>query len=184
MAELRIEPVTEVAWSDVEKVFGTRGDPAGCWCQWFKLSSEQWKSIPRSECAERLHEQAATRPGPGLLAFLEDEPVAWCGVEPRTSFTRLVDGDDPSVWAITCFVVRVGYRKRGIGAKLVLAAIEHARANGARLVEGYPTDASGKKMSSADLYRGTVSMFEAAGFTRHEHPAPTRATMRLELVEH
>lgn len=49
-------------------------------------------------------------------------------------------------------------------------------------IEGYPTDVVGRKISSVDLYHGSVSMFEAAGFTRHEHPSPGRATMQLELA--
>jgi GNAT superfamily N-acetyltransferase len=181
MAVLRIVPVTHAPWADVERVFGTRGDPADCWCQWFKLSDEQRRTLSRSANATRLKQQAAAPPGPGLLAYLDDEPVAWCGVEPGSSYPRIASANDDSVWAVTCFVVRVGYRKRGLGRQLALAAVDHARANGARALEAYPTDAAGRNLRSADLYRGTASMFEAAGFTETERLPQHRVVMRVEL---
>jgi len=41
---LRIVPVTDAPWDDVRTVFGTRGDPARCWCQWFKVDAAAWKT--------------------------------------------------------------------------------------------------------------------------------------------
>ena len=52
----------------------------------------------------------------------------------------------------------------------------------ARLIEGYPVDADAReKSSSAELYHGTVSLFESARFTVVSRPTPSRALMRLEL---
>ena len=39
---------------------------------------------------------------------------------------RTEDKDDESVWAVTCFVVRAGFRKRGIRHVLALAAVDFA----------------------------------------------------------
>ncbi|MET0887535.1 MAG: GNAT family N-acetyltransferase, partial [Mycetocola sp.] len=121
-------------------------------------------------------------------------PVGWCAVEPRTSYSRLnrmtvVKGspekpDDDSVWAVTCFVVRVGFRKRGIGRALLGGAIDHARRGGARVIEGYPVDpAEREKVSSAELYHGSVSLFAANGFREVSRPSPDRAVMQLDLTE-
>jgi len=35
--EVTIVPANEASWEDLQAVFGTRGDPARCWCQRFKL---------------------------------------------------------------------------------------------------------------------------------------------------
>jgi hypothetical protein len=35
LASVQVMPVTVDRWPDLEKVFGTRGDPSRCWCQWF-----------------------------------------------------------------------------------------------------------------------------------------------------
>jgi GNAT superfamily N-acetyltransferase len=187
-----IVPIADAAWPDVQQVFGTRGDPARCWCQFFKLPNREWWDEPSESKEALLHGQAGEDPGPGLIAYLDGEPVGWCAIEPRPKYPQLLrskvvtggsaePGDDPSVWAITCFVVRVGFRRRGVASALVAAAVDWARQHDARLIEGYPVDtAAREKTSAAALYHGSVSLFESAGFTVATRPSPGRAVMRLE----
>ena len=60
--------------------------------------------------------------------------------------------------------------------------MDWARENGAKAIEGYPVDSAVRpKASSAELYHGTVGLFESAGFTAAAAPIPGRALMRLEL---
>src|SRR4051794_3566471 len=190
---IEVRPVGEVPWADVETVFGTRGDPAGCWCQWYKLPTADWKATGREERKELLCGQVSQEPSPGLVAYREGEPVGWCAVEPRAVYERLRTAkvaaevadtfDDPSVWSITCFVVRVGHRKRGVAHALVAAAVEHARKHGAGSVEAYPVDTEERPgMPSADLYHGTVRLFAGAGLEVVSRPLPGRAIMRLALA--
>ena len=191
---VRIVPISETPWADVEQVFGTRGDPAGCWCQYFKMANAQWQSTSRQDLSARLHEQTERgKPPPGLVAYLDGEPVGWCAVEPRPRYPRILTSkvvtlasteplDDSTVWAVTCFVVRVGYRRRGVSTALIASAVDWARENGARVLEGYPVDSAVRpKASSADLYHGTVGLFQSAGFSVAAQPVPGRALMRLEL---
>lgn len=191
-----IVSVTDAPWHDVETVFGTRGDPSTCWCQYFKLSNEEWKraEVPAFKAALERQVQAAN-PAPGVIAYKDGEAVGWCAVEPRLNYGRLArsrvaavsisedDGhEDPSIWAVTCFVVRVGHRRQGIGAALLRGAVEQARKSGARVVEGYPADVEVRgKTSSADLYHGTSSIFHAAGFEEFARPSGDRPVMRLVL---
>jgi GNAT superfamily N-acetyltransferase len=195
--EVRTVAVADVPWDDVRTVFGTRGDPSTCWCQYFKVDAATWKAqdVPGFEAA--LCEQvdagrAARTAGPGVLAYLGSEPVGWVAVEPRPAYPRVLTGrpipataqtelDDPSVWAITCFVVRVGFRRRGVGAALLAGAVAQARAAGARVVEAYPVDTAGAKVSSAELYHGPLSSFEAAGFRVSGRPLEGRAVVELVL---
>src|SRR5262249_10505686 len=159
-------------------VFGMRGDPSRCWCQRFKMQpGESWASVGRDELAFRLrnqtacgHPQAASTSG--LVAFLEDEPVGWCAVGPRIGYARLLrknrvpwegrdeEKADGSVWAVTCFVTRTGFRKRGIASALTRAAVDFARERGARAVEGYPMTT--KEAILGELHVGTVDMFAGA----------------------
>lgn len=193
-AEISIVSVADAPWDDVRTVFGTRGDPAGCWCQWFKQKHTDWTKTSPEERRAMLQEQVREcDPVPGLIAYLDGEPVGWCAVEPRTRYQRLRTTkvvstgspeawEDQSVWAVTCFVVRVEYRRRGVSRALLDAAVEHAREHGARIVEGYPVDvAAKKKVSSADLYYGTLSTFEGSGFTLVSRPTSGRAVVQLEL---
>ena len=94
----------------------------------------EWRSLTREELQNRFRQQtncgnAAANSTSGLVAYLGDEPVGWVALEPRTSYPRLPwvrtvwsgrqeDKSDDTVWAVTCFVTRKGYRKRGISYAL------------------------------------------------------------------
>lgn len=132
------------------------------------MDNAEWKNASRATCEPMLKQQVRDLdPAPGVIAYLDGEAVGWCAVEPRPSYRRLdrmriLKGsperpDDDSVWAVTCFVVRVGFRKRGVGRALLAGAVDHARRGGARVVEGYPVDpAQREKVSSAELPGGTT----------------------------
>ena len=196
-AELRVVAVADAPWDDVRTVFGTRGDPSTCWCQFFKVDSAAWKAqdvafFERSLCEQVDAGRAAGTAGPGVIAYLGSVPVGWAAIEPRPAYPRVLSGrvipatadpdlGDASVWAVTCFVVRVGYRRRGVGAALLAGAVEQARTGGARAVEAYPVDTAGEKVSSADLYHGPLSSFVAAGFAITGRPVEGRAVVRLGL---
>lgn len=202
-AELRVVPVSEAPWDDVRTVFGTRGDPSTCWCQFFKVDAAAWKAkdhaagFERALCEQVDAARASRSAGPGVLAYLGSEsegwqPVGWAAVEPRPVYPRILagrmmpgsaetDDTDESVWAVTCFAVRVGFRRRGVAAALLDGAVDEARRGGARVVEAYPVDTKGEKISSADLYHGPLSAFTAAGFEITGRPVEGRAVVRLAL---
>ncbi|GAA4182197.1 GNAT family N-acetyltransferase [Gryllotalpicola koreensis] len=199
-AQLRIVPANEASWSDVQMIFGERGDAHGCQCQWFKASARDYRELSWQELEQREREitncgdpHATTTTG--LVAFLDDDPAAWVAVEPRINYPRMQrqripwqgrdeDRDDPDVWAITCFVTRVGYRGRGLMSELTIAAADYAKSRGARAVEGYPLVAeAGEKLGWGELFVGARSSFEAAGFSEVSRPSARRAVMRLEFAE-
>ena len=195
MDELRIVPANEASWDDVRTVFGQRGDAAQCFCQRYK-SWDIWYDVPREELAARLRDQTGcgdpTAETSGLLAYEGDEPVGWCAVEPRTAYERLrtmpipwkgrdEDRDDDTVWAVTCFVVRAGYRRRGISRVLAQAAVDHARRHGARALEAYPMITTGKDVTWGELHVGSRSVFAAAGLKQLTHPTLRRVVMRIDF---
>ncbi|MFU8947571.1 GNAT family N-acetyltransferase [Mycetocola zhadangensis] len=191
-SNIRMVSIADAPWQDVQTVFGTRGDPSSCWCQYFKMGKADWRNATRATCEPLLEKQVReSDPPPGVIAYLENEPVGWCAVEPRRNYPELhrtrvqsdpEPDDDPSIWSVTCFVVRVGFRKKGIATALLAGAIEQARSHGARVLEGYPVDPTAReKVASAELYYGIVSQFTANGFTEVARPRPDRALMRLEL---
>jgi hypothetical protein len=61
--------------------------------------------------------------------------------------------------------------------KLIGAAMDFARDEGATLIEAYPKPAT-RKMASTDLYVGTVRCFERAGFKVAAQPSEARAIVR------
>jgi len=192
--EITVMSVADVPWHDVQLVFGTRGDSSRCWCQYFKPPTPGERQGNSAECQALLHQQIVKNdPAPGLIAYLGEEPVGWCAVEPRRNYPRLLrhalvtegspdPADDASVWSVSCFVVRVGFRRRGVAGALLAAAVEHARRHGARLLEAYPVDVAARPgASAADLYHGTLSQFLAAGFHEVSRPKPDRPVVHLTL---
>jgi GNAT superfamily N-acetyltransferase len=188
-----VRSAADVPWDEIVAVFGERGDPSRCWCQFFRLANAEFEASTVDERRELLRREV-TDDGttPGLVAFIDDSPAGWVAVRPRRDYARLLRSpivttstvdpiDDDSVWSVSCFVVRPEFRRRGASSALLDAAVETARANGARVVEAYPTDLTGRpRMSASDLYRGTLGVFERAGFTRID-AGGTRAVVRLEV---
>jgi GNAT superfamily N-acetyltransferase len=197
---VRIVPANEALWEDLQAVFGMRGYAARCQCQMYKARPTEWDSagtVPVGERARRLRAQAAcghpdSDTTSGLVAYLGGEPVGWCAVEPRTAYVRLSrrvvwagraeDKADDSVWAVTCFVTRTGFRRRGVSRALARAAVVFARERGARAVEGYPMITKpGQEITWGELHVGSRSIFADAGFAEVNHPTLRRVVMRIDF---
>jgi len=187
-----VRPATPDRWPDVAALFAGDG-PKGCWCQYWRQSSGDYSRGAPGSGELRLHEQVDDGPpAPGLIAYLGDVPVGWCGFGPRSSMERLVRSrtipqiDEQPVWSIVCFKVEVGYRRRGVTHALLAAAVDHARDRGAPILEAYPIDPEGARLDVAFSYVGFTSVFEAAGFTRvletdAKSASRPRWLMRLDL---
>jgi len=194
---ISVLPANEASWDDLQTVFGARGQASRCQCQRYKLGPrESFASFPAEERANRLRRE--TDPGhpesgttSGLIAYLGSEPVGWCAVEPRTAYPGLLrvlrvpwagrteDRTDDSVWAVTCFFTRAGFRKRGVSRALARAAVDFARERGARAIEGYPMTTT--NVISEELHVGTEGAFADAGFTAVTRPTLRRVVMRVEF---
>jgi GNAT superfamily N-acetyltransferase len=113
-----------------------------------------------------------SEPGPGVLAYVEGEVAGWCSVAPKSSYRALVNSrtiphvEDDGVWSVICFVVRVGFRRRGLMHRLLDGAVDHAQAMGAPALEGYPVEPGEGRVDQTSGYVGTVGLFEAHGFRR------------------
>ena len=142
---------------------------------------------------DHMHDECSREPGPGVLVYVDGTVAGWCSVAPKSTYRRLMRSrtiphldEDADPWSIVCFVVRGGFRKRGLMHDLLDGAVEHARASGAELVEGYPVDTGGVRVDVISGYVGSVQLFEAHGFTRASPTAAhsggsSRWVMRREL---
>ena len=197
---LSIRPANEASWEDLKSIFGARGEAALCWCQRYKLKPrEAFKHFPAEVRAERLRRQTSCSDAQagatsGLVAYLDGEPVGWCAVEPRSAYPGLLrvyrvpwlgraeDKTDAGVWAVTCVFARAGYRRRGVSYALARAAVDFAKARGARALEAYPMlTEPGQEIAWGELHVGNRSIFAAAGFTEVGRPTPRRVVMRIEF---
>lgn len=196
MDELEILPLTPDRLPDLATLFGQGGDPKFCWCAFYRIRSMDFTSA--TEASNRTVLEDATRTlseegrAPGLVAYRDGEAVGWVSLGPRADYERLTHSkvltpvDDQPVWSIVCFVVARRARRQGIANALLEAAIAYARAHGATLLEAYPAETHGERISAASAYKGTLSMFERAGFEvaarrRANSASPDRPIVRRRV---
>jgi GNAT superfamily N-acetyltransferase len=192
VTDLTIVPLTAERLPDLATLFDQGGDPKWCWCAWYRVANRNWTNATPPQNRAFLADLASGDTAPGLVAYRADQVVGWVSLGPREDYERLAHSrilapvDDRLVWSIVCFVVGKRERGQGIARALLAAAIEHARANGATTLEAYPVDTGEGRLPSASVYKGTVSMFERAGFAvvarrRANANAAPRPIVRLEL---
>lgn len=178
---LECQPLTPERFRDMETVFGERGVARRCFCMHWRRPDGGHKDDLDNR--DRYAALVAAGPPPGLIGYIDDEPLGWVQVGPRSVFptisrSRLLKPvDDAEVWSINCFVVRVGHRGQGIGRGMLVAAIRYAMEQGASAVEAYPVD--GERTSVVDYFTGTLGMFEDEGFVELIRRNDTRPIVRL-----
>jgi len=167
-----IRPVTPDRWDDLEELFGPQGAFAGCWCAYWRLRHTEFRETGAAHHRDVLRDRVDSGEPPGLLAYREDEPVAWVSVEPRDRFEAFeyarvyTPVDETPVWTVTCFFLREDVRGEGLTTHLLEAVKRHVRAHGGTAVEGYPERPADPSSSVTPGYMGLVPAFESAGFER------------------
>jgi GNAT superfamily N-acetyltransferase len=195
--DLQIVPLTPDRLPDLADLFEQGGDPKWCWCAWYRVRgisfSRGGKASHRSVLESATEEVADEGRAPGLVAYEGQEAVGWISIGPRDDYERLAHSrvlapvDETPVWSIVCFVVGRRSRGRGVARALLAAGIGYAREHGAAMLEAYPVEIpEGGRIPSANVYHGTISMFERAGFevvVRRQAPGAgtTRPIVRLDL---
>lgn len=191
-SDLEILPLTQERLPDLAGLFGQGGDPKWCWCAWYRLRGVDFTTATAESNRAVLEAAVETTAGagraPGLVAYRNGEAVGWVSLGPRDDYQRLQHSkvlapvDDRPVWSIVCFVVARKARGQGVARSLLDAAIAYARDHGATLVEAYPADTDGRRISAASAFKGTVPMFEAAGFEVVERRQANRTSAPRPIV--
>jgi GNAT superfamily N-acetyltransferase len=184
---LRFQALAADTWKDFEKLFGKRGACAGCWCMWWRLNAKEFEAGKGEANRRAMRKLVRSGITPGIIAYLDGEPVGWCSVAPRSHFPRLERSrilkpvDDKPVWSVVCLFISKDHRKAGLSVKLLEAAAGFARKHGAKILEGYAVEP--KKRTTADVfaYHGPASAYRSAGFTEVARRSGTRPIMRKQL---
>jgi GNAT superfamily N-acetyltransferase len=174
-SELDIQPLTPERIPDLATLFEQGGDPKFCWCAYFRIRGFDFsggsKTRHRGVLEQAADDTAAEGRAPGLVAYADGDVVGWVSVGPREDYERLMHSkvlapvDEVPVWSIVCFVVGRRSRGQGVARALLDAAVSYARDHGAAILEAYPVDVpEGARISSANAFKGTLAMFERAGF--------------------
>lgn len=189
---LVVQPVTADRWPDLEALFGPHGAYAGCWCMFWRLPRREFNQSNGAGTKAGLQELVCENRVPGFLAYRDSLPVAWCSAGPREQFAALERSrilkriDEQPVWSVVCFFVAKAARKQGTMEALLRGVIDHARQQGARIVEGYPIDTgspklAGQKLTSVGGYMGIASTFRRTGFVEVGQASETQLIMRYTI---
>ncbi len=186
---LRARPLDPTTWADfaalVERHDGVWG---GCWCMGFH--PEGFGPEPSAE-QNRARKEARVREGRAHAALVYDGDacVGWCQFGPTDELPRIKHrrayeeglGALPD-WRITCFFVAGKQRRRGVADAALGGALAEIERLGGGIVESYPEDAAGRKVSGSFLHNGTLQMFERHGFTRDRQIGKHRWVVRRTVA--
>ena len=199
LANLQFHPLTASRWTDFETLFGPRGACGGCWCMLWRMKRVDFERDKGPANKRRMQAIVNAGKPPGILAYpatkpsgvtVSDKPtpIGWCAVGPRESYASLQRSrilkpiDDRPVWSVTCLFVKKGLRRQGVSVQLLRAAQEHARKQGAKILEGYPVEPRNESMPDVFAWTGLARAFLAAGFSECLRRSETRPIMRAELT--
>lgn len=162
--KLHICPIEPKHWPDFEMLFEERGGPKNCWCMIWRDYVRGEEGNDKGDRKAGMSERIARGTAVGLLAYLDDAPVAWCSVAPRQSFKNSLDGTarvtDDGKWCLTCMFIKRAHRSKGFSNSLIEGAVNYARSQGATMLEAYPVAPD----SPSYRFCGFLSQFEQHGF--------------------
>jgi GNAT superfamily N-acetyltransferase len=188
-ANIKFVPVTKDRWSDFETLFGERGACGGCWCMFWRLPRKEFESQKGEGNRKAMKAIVQSGKIPGILAFSEGRPVAWCSVAPRADFPALARSrvlkpvDEQPVWSISCFFVEKKFRRKGLSFQMIKAAVDFVKKKGGSVVEAYPVEPKKAKMADAFAWTGLASSFIKAGFKECARRSETRPIMRFYIED-
>lgn len=193
---LEVRPLTADRWSDLVSLFGPSGAFGNCWCTWWRQTGGEFEKGIRQRGAGNkalLGQITKEDREPGLIAYRDGKPVGWISVAPRPEYGRVVrspsigpgrrspEAADTTVWSVVCFWMPRAERGKGVAMTLLRAAVDHARARGAQVLEGYPVDTGEERRPQGSVFTGTLAMFRRVGFEEVERRAEGRPIVRLSL---
>ncbi|MGH3546410.1 MAG: GNAT family N-acetyltransferase [Mycobacteriales bacterium] len=186
---LTVKPLTPQSWEDFETVMGSRGGARGCWCMHWRLSISEWMENKGEGNKAAMRALTEHDTPPGVVGYLNAEPVAWCAFGDSSDFPRMQRSallkpvDDEPVVSLTCLLIKKDHRGEGLSAALITVVCDYlAETSQTRTVEAYPVEPpDGRKAGTDTAMTGIASAFADAGFTEVARPKRDRPIMRFEL---
>ena len=188
MNDYVVKPLGPETWDAFAQLAGRHnGVWNGCWCTWFHATPAERGGQDRTAETNRTLKEQLVYAGRAhaALVFAGDEAVAWCEYgspaelpninhrkEYEASLDRLPD------YRLTCFFVDKKHRRQGLADVALQGALDLIAQAGGGVVEAYPQDTNGQKVSASFLYNATRSLFEQAGFSYVRSKGKNHCVMR------
>jgi GNAT superfamily N-acetyltransferase len=190
VAEYEVRALTSDTWDAFAElcVRNNGGGFGGCWCTWFHSASAADR---RARGDARTFKQRLVREGATHAALVFDGPnaVGWCQYGrpaelPGITHRKEVEASGlPSPdYRLGCFFVDRRYRGKGVAVAALDGALRLIAEAGGGVVEAYPYETAGKKVSATFLYNATRPMLERAGFS-YERPKGKNHCIMRKVIE-
>ncbi len=178
VADLGPEHVDDVLRFFDHNAFADNPAWASCYCMAHHVTESEWNERTwqrnRDDLAARINAGTTT----GTLAYVDDNLAGWCNASVRSELPDYANGEaDDAVGVVGCFVIAPPYRRHSLARELLDAALDQFRRRGIRVAEGYPAT---EVTTSAVAYRGTIPLYESAGFELVKR-GPRTSVLRREL---
>ena len=189
MSEYEIRALDATTWDAfadlVEKHNGCGF--GGCWCTWFHTREGRREGELGRPWKERLVREGKAH---AALVFDGDAAVAWCQYGSPEELPRIYHRKEweagltgePPAYRITCIFVDRDYRRKGVAGVALRGTLDLIAKAGGGVVEGYPQDTQGKKISATFLYNVTRSLYEQTGFSYDRPKGKKNCVMRTTVA--
>lgn len=162
---LSIKQLSGDTWADFVSLMQTDVQCSECWC----LNHREPAGCPTGSVAQdKMKDFVSTGKAHGLLAYQNNECVGWIAIDPMS---ELIGHDCQATgkvdeWSIHCLFVKEGFRGRGISTGLINAAIDYAKAKGAKVISAFPIPSENRDKFPANEaeFSGRISSYIRAGF--------------------
>jgi GNAT superfamily N-acetyltransferase len=184
---LAFRPLSVETWPDFIRLFEEHGIQNGCWCMYWRTAHTAYHHGFGEGNKQAFKAIVDSGKIPGILAYLNEQPVAWCSIAPREDFPVLERSrtlkrvDEQPVWSITCFFVSRPLRQHGLTEILIREAIRYAGQQGATIVEAYPLRTEITRLLPYERFMGIQSTFERIGFVEAASRSERRPIMRFTI---
>jgi GNAT superfamily N-acetyltransferase len=187
MSQYTIRPLGLGTWDAFDRLLDKHnGAGFGCWCTWFHPRRKD-RGIDAEVEGGRPYKEWLVRRGEAHAAvvFEGDAAVGWAQFGTPAELPNIHHQKDYEAgleswpdYRITCIFVDRNHRREGVAAVALGGALDLIAQAGGGVVEGYPQDTAGKKISSSFLYNATRSMYEKAGFAYQRPKGKNHCVMR------
>ena len=183
VVDLAPERVDDVLEFFDRHAFADNPNWASCYCMAHHIEGGElgsaWGERTWQQNREELAERIRSGDTSGVLGYVDGALVGWCNSSRREQFPHYATGErDDRACVAACFVVRPEFRGRGVGNRLLAAAIDQASRAGLEEMEGRPHP---EPPDAGAAYRGTVELFTRMGFERVGDDGSHTAILRRRL---
>src|SRR3954471_16283630 len=169
MTDYVVRPLDAKTWDAYAQMMERHnGVFGGCWCTYFHTMHDE-KTFSADENRALKERLVAEGRAHAALVFDGDVAIAWCQFGSPAELPNIyhrkqydAETDVAPDFRITCMSVDKSHRRQGVLAVALAGALDLIAQAGGGVVEAYPHDTEGKKVSV--LYNGTRTLFEQAGF--------------------